>query len=188
MLQVSVDKSSMREIGRTIASLGFNVNKELATAVNKTTKQARTAGARELRKSIKLRAKVLKRAIYVGKPANAKRPTTSVNVRITLPLKFFEPQQRAAGVSYDIGAKDKSHAFITHAFVVKKFGNSVYKRAGKKRLPIIEQKMLFDSEAAKQAAEVCEATAREKLPIQVTERIRFLTLKAKGQLRGNQKK
>jgi len=186
-MKIDIDSQSLAAVRKTIESLGANLKKELATAINKTTKQARTQGIRDLRKSLKLRPKVLKRAIYTGKPANAKKTLSSVTTRITLSLKFFEPQQRAAGVSYDIGAKDKSHAFVPHAFIVKKFGNSVFKRLTKKRLPIVQQKILFESEAAKQASEVCKRTAKDQLPKQINERIRFLTLKAKGQLKGKQK-
>ena len=65
----------------------------------------------------------------------------------------------------------------------------VYKRTTKKRFPIAKQNGPAPSEYYQSAGvtDLALDTARDQLPKQINERIRFLTLKAKGQLKGKQK-
>jgi len=188
-MKIDIDQNSSQAVARILTALGKSVNKELAVAVNKTTVQTRTAAARKMRESIKVPIRVLKKSIYQLKKATEAKPVSGIRIweGFKIPLKYFKAEQRAGGVSYQAGSLDKSHGYRPHAFIVRKLGGNVFMRTGKKRFPIETQYGIAPAAASEGVTEAAMATAEEKLPKQINERIRYLTQKAKGQLKGNQR-
>jgi hypothetical protein len=184
-MKVDIDQRSAAEVNKILTQLGKSVNKELAVAVNKTTVQARTAAARKMKEKVPVPVRVLKKAIYQLKKATEANPSSGIRLwrGYQIPLKYFKAQQRAGGVSYQAGSLDKSHGYRPHAFIVKKLGNHVFTRKFKQRLPIEQQFGIAPADANEGVAEVAVETAKDKLPKQIQERVRYLTEKAQGNLK-----
>jgi hypothetical protein len=192
-MKIEVDVLSMQAVKKVLSDLGENISKQMSIAVNKTTVQARTAAARKMKESIPVPVKVLKKTISKWPNATDKRPSSGLFLfgGYPFPLKYFKPKQRAGGVSYQPGNADKSHGYRPHSFLVKKYDGRVFMRKvrgkGSKRSPIEQQFGMSPASAIPAVAKAATEVAKNNLPKQINERIRFLTLKAKGQLKGKQK-
>lgn len=192
-MQVTVDKSSMDAIRKILTDLGANITKELAVAVNKTTKQVSTTAARKLKSVIPVPVKILKKAVFARKRATAKKPRSTVILYggYPIPLKYFGARSiKKGGVSYKQSGPDKGRGHLPNAFIPKKmYRGNVYQRQGKPRGPLAQQKGPAPGDYADAGVkDAALATATERFPMQIQARIRFLTLKARGQLKGNQKR
>lgn len=192
-MQITIDKSSMAGIRKVLNDLGANITKELAVAVNKTTKQVSTSAARKLKAVIPVPVKVLKKAVFASDKATAKQPRSTVVLYRghPIPLKYFGARaMKKGGVSYRQSGPDKGRGHLPSAFVPpSKYRGNVYQRQGKPRGPLAQQKGPSPGDYADQGVkDAALATATERFPMQIQARIRFLTLKARGQLKGNQKK
>ncbi len=192
-MQVTVDKSSMDGIRKVLNDLGANITKELAVAVNKTTKQVSTAAARKLKQVIPVPVKVLKKAVFARDKATAKQPRSTVVLYggHPIPLKYFGARaMKKGGVSFRQSGPTKGRGHLPNAFIPKQmYRGNVYQRQGKPRGPLVQQKGSSPGDYANEGVTAeALATATERFPMQVQARIRFLTLKAKGQLKGNQKR
>lgn len=192
-MQVTIDKSSIAGIRKVLNDLGANINKELAVAVNKTTKQASTTAARRLKQVMPVPVKILKKAVFSRNKATASSPRSGVNLYggYPIPLKYFGARaMKKGGVSYRQSGPDKGRGHLAQAFIPpNRYNKNVYQRQGNTRGPLVQQKGPSPGDYASVGVrDAALATAREKLPVQVQARIRFLTLKARGQLKGNQKR
>lgn len=186
-MQATLDKKSLEAVSDVISNLGFNVDRELKTAISKTAKKTKLASARQLRLVLPAPTRVLKKAIISGKSRN-----NGLSQEVVLwqghpiPLKHLGARQNRKGVTYKSGPKQKG--FIKSAFVVNKFGKNVFARTGRSRTPI--EKLYGPSPGemyeAGGVAQVALKTASEELSKQIKERVRFLTLKAQGKLKGKQ--
>jgi hypothetical protein len=189
-MKVDIDQSSVTAVRKILTQLGANINKELAIAVNKTVKQTATAAARKLKDVIPVPVKVLKKAVFAKDKATAASPRSGINLYggYPIPLKYFGARQmKKGGVSFRQSGPAKGRGTLPNAFIPPRYGN-VYQRAGKPRGPLTQQKGPAPGEYASVGVTAAAlATAKDKLPKQINERIRFLTVKAKGQLKGNQK-
>jgi hypothetical protein len=168
--------------------------KEVAIAINATSKKVRTEAARALKKELNVPVKVLKKAIKLKSKASSQelREVIGFLKGYPIPLKYFSPRKTATGVTAKIDSKIKGKAGRTafpHAFLVSKYGGRVFNRVGKNRLPI---KQVYGPspgdafEAAGIGPLAAKVAAAEELPKQLTRRIRFLLLKQSGGLRGRQ--
>jgi hypothetical protein len=185
-MQISIDQRSASEVRKILTQLGANVTKELAVAVNKTVKQVKTAAARKLKEVIPVPVKVLKKAVFAKDKATAASPRSGINLYggYAIPLKYFGARQmKKGGVSFRQSGPAKGRGSLPNAFIPPRYGN-VYQRVGKPRGPLIQQKGPAPGEYASVGVTAAAlATAKDKLPKQIQERIRFLTLKAQGGLK-----
>lgn len=191
-MQISIDQKSSGEIRKILQQLGANVSKELAVAVNKTVKQTATQAARKLKQVIPVPVKILKKAVLPRSKATPKKLRSGVYLfgGYPIPLRYFGARaKKKGGVSYRQSGPDKGRGNLPNAFIPpRQYRGNVYQRKGKERGPLVQQKGPAPGEyAGAGVTAAAMATAKEKLPQQIQERIRFLTLKAKGQLKGNQK-
>lgn len=197
MISVQVKSSSLASVKKIMSDLGFNVRKELAVAVNKASDKTKSKMVKSIKDELITTQAVMKQAIGTkGKASEQSIETTIVlKKEKRLPLKEFKPTQNKTGVTYKI-SKTKGRKTIAGAFqgprpgVMKRsWKGNVFKRLGKKRLPIAK---LFGPSVwgvfvVKKLEAPTTAEAQKELIKQVQERIRFLTLKAQGKLRGKQK-
>lgn len=190
-MKVDIDQRSSAAIRRILQDLGANVTKELAVAVNKTTKQVSTAAARKLKTVIPVPVKVLKKAVLSRRKATAQDPKSGISLYggHPIPLRYFGARaKKKGGVSFKQSGPQKGRGTLPHAFIPRRYNGNVYQRVGTTRGPLTQQKGPAPGEyASSGVTEAALETAKDKLPKQINERIRFLTLKAKGQLKGNQR-
>jgi hypothetical protein len=190
-MKMDIDSQSLAAVRKTIESLGANIKRELNVAVNKTAKQVKIKAARKLKSVIPVPVKVLKKAIAVSKKSDVANLTSEILMiqGYPIPLRYFGAKQTQKGVTYKKSGPDKGRGNLPGAFMLHGYFPMVYKRTTKKRFPLAKQNGPAPSEYYQSAGvtDLALDTARDNLPKQINERIRFLTLKAKGQLKGNQK-
>jgi hypothetical protein len=195
MVRVTFDQAAVARLTDLIKDSGANIKREIAIAINGTSKQCSIASARLLKFEIKVPVKILKKAVRPGIKANAKNLSTTVTLGKghPIPLKYFLGKVKMVSPSEIERARPKytkkQRATIGKGFVVNKYKDHVFQRATKKRGPLVRQNGPAPGEAFEKAgiAEITEQIARRELPARVEERIRFWKLKLAGQLRGNQK-
>jgi hypothetical protein len=190
-MKIDIDSQSLASVKKVIESLGASIRKELNIAVSETTRQVRIKASRKLKEVIPVPVKVLKKAIAVSKKSDVSNLTSEILMieGYPIPLKYFGAKQTKKGVTHKNAGVEKSRGLLPNAFVVNRFRGNVYQRTTKQRGPLAQQKGPAPSEYYKSAGvtDLALDTARDQLPKQINERIRFLTLKAQGQLKGNQK-
>jgi hypothetical protein len=190
-MKIDIDLQSLASVRKTIESLGANIKKELNVAVNKTAKQVNIKAARKLRSVIPVPVKILKKAIGIRKKSSVNSLSSEIGMieGYPIPLKYFGAKQTKKGVTHKKAGLEKSRGLFPNAFIVNRFRGNVYQRTTKQRGPLTQQKGPSPSEYYQSAGvtDLALDTARDQLPKQINERIRFLTLKAKGQLKGKQK-
>lgn len=178
-----------------LIQLGANVRKEIAVVINETAKQVKIPASRELGKILPVPSKTLKKTIGQSRKANDRRLEAVVILRdgYEFPLRFFKPKQMTGGIQVQKDKRIKGKAgksFLPSAFIVKEFGSNVFLRTTTKRSPIKKQfSGVTPGQAFKDAniAALVAKVARKQLPKQLNERIRYLLVKARGQLKGKQK-
>jgi hypothetical protein len=186
-MQISIDQRSASEVRKILTQLGANVTKELAVAVNKTVTQVKTAAARKLKEVIPVPVKVLKKAVFAKDKATAASPRSGINLYggYAIPLKYFGAREmKKGGVSFRQSGPTKGRGSLPNAFIPRRYNGNVYQRVAKPRGPLMQQKGPAPGEYASVGVTAAAlATAKDKLPKQINERIRFLTLKAQGGLK-----
>jgi len=213
MLEVSFKKDSMNRVKQIMESIGANVRKELAVAVNNTVREAKKPAAKELGKVFFVPNKTLKKLVGQKRRANERRVEAVMVLRegYPFPLKFFKPVHGAAGVTVKMDKRikgKKGESLIAGAFqgprpgVMKRtWKGNVFARqgdkrkmtkgryAGKMRQPIVKLFGPSPAQAIEDAGigKLIVAVSSKQLSIQVQERLRFLILKSQGKLRGKQK-
>jgi hypothetical protein len=194
MMQVKVKQASIDQVKRMLIQLGANVRKEIAVVINKTAKAVKIPASRELGKILPVPSKTLKKTIGQSRRANDKRLEAVVILRegYAFPLRFFKPKQQATGIQVQMDKRIKGKAgrsTIAGAFVVKRYKSNIYKRKTKLRQSLERLLGPTPGQAFKDAniAALVEKTAREQLPKQLNDRIRYLLVRARGQLKGKQR-
>jgi hypothetical protein len=194
-MRVTFDQASITRLTNTLKDSAANIGREVATAINATSKQCSIVSARLLKFELKVPIKILKKATRPGIKANPKNLTTTVTLKggYPIPLKYFLGKVKMVSPGEIERARPrytkKQRATIGKGFVVNKYKDHVFQRETSKRGPLVRQNGPAPGDAFKQAgiAEITEQVARRELPKQVERRIRFWKLKLAGQLRGNQK-
>jgi hypothetical protein len=114
------------------------IRKAKARAVSRATSQARTLVGREIRQSVRLRARDVNEAMRLRRPRSSDAlPTGEVRISFRpLPItKFGSPRQTRRGVSVAIW-RGRSRTLYPSAFIVDQLSGLAFRRAGKQRLPI----------------------------------------------------
>lgn len=186
-MKATLDPKSLAGVSEVISNLGFSVARELKTAVGKTAKKTKLESARQLKLVLPAPTKVLKKAIIGGRSRNEGLSQEVVLWQgHPIPLKHLGARQTKKGISYKAGPGQKG--FVQSGFKIDRFGGNAFKRSGRSRVPIEKLygpspgEMYEKGGVAQKAIE----TATDELPKQINERVRFLTLKAQGKLKGKQ--
>lgn len=152
MIEVQYDKAQIMRLERRLSSMPQKVPVVLSRAINKTATFARAGAAREIKKEANIKIGDIKKSMGLTK-ANRSRLESVMDVNAKrIPLAAFGARQLKSGVSYRITARKK----ITGAFIAKVYPHyrdgalqlgrvndnahvGVFKRRGKRRLPIDER-------------------------------------------------
>jgi len=190
-MRLTIDQSAIANIRTVVEQLGGNINKELAASVNKAAKKTQLEAARALNKAIPVPVRVLKKATGVSKLANADSGSAEITLKYghPIPLKYFKPRKTKTGLTFQVRRGEKRQTQGRSLFVVGKYKQHVFKRQGlKKRGPLERMNGPAPGEVYQEAGvvDIAKRTASERLPIEVNARIKYLVLKANGQLRGKQ--
>lgn len=144
MITVASNTSKVRKY---ILEIADELPTAVAMGVNSTAKKARNKAAKVIRKELGSRVplKAIKSAAFAKETAKKEKLQAVMGLakgkRIS--LRYFNPtQSKRNGVSvrFDKNIKGKAgRTLIPNAFVSKRLGKKVFIRAGKSRLPIVEQ-------------------------------------------------
>jgi hypothetical protein len=194
VISVTIDTTDIKRIQSVLNGARATVGKELSAAINKTAKKVTTMAAREIGKVLNLPIKTIKKTIKQKSKANKEKTSATIGFweGYPVPLKFFKPRQLKSGkgVSYRANKTKPATGFVSGGFIVQQYGGNVYKRQAntKARGPLIKQHGPKPGWYFEETGVVSKATefAKTELPKQIEARIRYLTLKAQGQLRGKQ--
>lgn len=196
-MRVTVSGPKLAALKAALKNTQRNLQKELAVAVNATSKKSKSIINKEIRQELATTASAVGKTIAIKRAAKPGFPSAFVEVKKTarIPLRDFGAKQTAKGVTYKI-SKTKGRQTAPGAFQGPKPGvmkaswkGHVFKRAGKARLPIIK---LFGASPhgvftrGKRAAPSAAETQKE-LEKQIERRVRFVILEAQGKLRGKRK-
>jgi hypothetical protein len=202
MITMRIEESTMKALRDAFKGIESKLPRNLATAINATAKTVRVQAAKELGKVMPLKvnpalksdkpfskAKTLKKAIK----QKAKASPDSLSAKIGLweghpfPLKYFDARpyyqkKKNVGITYKTDKAWKSKAVLTDAFAVKRWGNNIYRRKGKERIPL--EKLhgpkpgdYFESHGI---IEMAKRIVREELPKNIQRRVRAVLLAQQG--------
>ncbi|SEQ48995.1 hypothetical protein SAMN05216548_10527 [Faunimonas pinastri] len=153
LLEVKLDDAQLARMANLLGAAGKNAGKAIVRAVNHTGDKARTRMVRTLTAQTGLKRKVIVRALKVdrastgGPKGNGARSAYVIRSRGgDISLKFFGAKEGPGGVTAKVRGKSwhDDHAFMTGGRWPNrtrlKLGGHVYKRLGRKRIPIAEQR------------------------------------------------
>lgn len=135
-------KTNFPDIQRNLDSMRSDIaDKAMASALNKTVAQAKTAMSREIRSEYVLSAATINQSLRVSKAVkrggvlNLQASLQSVSQRgRSLNLAHFQARQTSKGVTFKV-KRTGGRKLIPGAFLINN-GRTVMIREGKKRLPI----------------------------------------------------
>jgi len=190
MISILAGEAKILELRKLLDGNAKKLKREIAIAVNKTSKKTQSAIAKDIGKEIATAQKNIKKTIGIRKKATKTDPVAVVVQSKTrrLSLREFGARQTGKGVSYKV-SKTAGRKVIPGAFqgprpgVIKtSWRGHAFKRAGKTRLPII--KLMGPSPwgvfVKKKLKKPVQIDAKEELRKQIIERIRFLKVKKSG--------
>jgi hypothetical protein len=189
-MTVQTNDKQLRRLEAIAKSIGSNLKKELAVAINKTAKKCESSIAKKVSKEIVVSQKVIKSQLQVqkAKAGGEQRATVTLKVSTRIPLRDFGARQTKAGVSYKI-SRTSGRGFVQGAFQGPKPGvmkaswrGNVFKRTTKSRLPIVKLMgpSVWGAFVINDHVSMTAEETQAELQKQVEERIRFLTLKKTG--------
>jgi hypothetical protein len=184
MINVKVDTARLASLTNVLKEAGKGIGREVAIALNGTSKKCSVIASRALAKELPVPSKIRKKAVRPGIKADAKTLSTTITLAQghPIPLKYFLGKVNPR-------LTKRQRAAVGKGFIVGRYKGHVFKRATNKRGPLVRQDGPAPGDAFERAgiAKVTADTARTELPLQVERRIRFWKLKLAGQLRGNQR-
>lgn len=201
MMKIAIDQAAVNRVIKALGDNGKNYPREIATAINATAKKVRFEASKILKQELMVPSKILKKVIKQKSKATSDglKATIGLWEGYPIPLKYFGAKSIVKkrkgkkfyyGVTYKINPKHGVRSVLRDAFIVKQYGGNVFLRQeGEKRYPLRRQNgpAPGDVYATTDLVSKVVKIARETLPKEIEDRIRFLNLKATGQLRGKQK-
>ena len=186
MIALSVTARGEKRLAKLLQGNTKRLRREMAIAVNATSKKTVAIWAKEVSKEVATAQKNIKATIKVSKKAAAsesKSPTAVVTQKKTgrIPLRDFGARQNKKGVAYRI-AKGGKRGFIKSAFTIAKFGGHVFARVGKERGPIDKKfgPSPWGVSIKNNLKKPTVKATKIELIKQIERRIRFLKLKQSG--------
>lgn len=190
MLKISVDMDQMVRLRKLLNQNDKRVSREVAIAINATSKTVASDIAKEVTKELATPQKTVKEQVRKGSRATAEKLGTTVTLRKSarLALRNFGARQNKKGVTYKI-SKTKGRKLIPSAFqgprpgaVKVSWRGNVFIRAGKERLPIVKLSGPSPWGVFVKGGRdpVVRRDARKELRKQIEKRLRYLKLKQEG--------
>jgi hypothetical protein len=199
-MRLTIDARASKAISALLDGMEKDIRKQVRIAVNKAGQRMESKMAKMVREEINVTAKAVKRVITRPRLADETNLFTTIEVGKDkrIPLKEFGARQGRKGVTYRI-SKRGGKKLLPSGFIVRSLGGHVFVREGEKvlagkgrykgkmRQPIVKKygPSVWGFFANRTVKEKIQADANAELETQVLERIRFLTVKAKNQLKGN---
>lgn len=200
MITLSVDAGQIKRLEESLGDKARRLPRELQTAVNQVAKKVASVTAKDLSKVMPLKQATLKKIIKQKAKAKPEslRAIVGVGEGYPIPLRFFKPREISRTITRTIkGKKVKKKVVrgvtvqlqkkikrkvISEAFLVKQWGNGVYKRKGDKRGPL---EQLYgpkpgDYFGERGTIQTAIAIAKTELSKQIEERIRVNILRGQG--------
>lgn len=191
MIILTINQSQINSLKQALVGTARKLEREVKTAVNAVAKKVALEAARDLSKEMPLKIGTLKKIVKQKAKATNERPRAVIGIGkgYPVPLKYFKAKQIKRGVTYKLSKKAKGKSVLRDAFIVKRYGNNVYKRAGTGRGPLQQQYGPSPGEYFEglRIVERSIERARDELVKQMDRRIRFVLLEQSGQLRGKRK-
>jgi hypothetical protein len=128
-----IDVSSIDRLGKLIEQAAKQVPQAVASALNRTADETRTAMKRALQHQTGAPSSVVLRALRVSPASKYFLSSAIVATGSYMSLKLFKPTQNRRGVTASPWGRRQS---FPHAFIAKTLGGHVFVRKSKKRLPI----------------------------------------------------
>lgn len=148
MFEIKVSDRQIRRLDKALDSTPKKLERELVIAVNRTSKAARKFSARLIGAKIAMTIKRLNEKIRVSRKAKKGSPSATLTIDESYRpgLVNFKPRQIKKGVSFRI-SKEGGRQMAKSAFMGPKPGavsvklrGQVFRRAGKKRYPLVRLK------------------------------------------------
>lgn len=183
MLSVTIPGDALKKLEKAVSESGKKLPQEVATVLNAVAKKTRSKMSKDIRKHITASAAGVNKVIRSPRKASKQHLGTSVELEATkrLPLKEFKARQTKKGVSYKIDPT-QGPKLIPSAFTVAKFGNHVFVREGKERLPINKKYGVspWGVFVKRKMREPTVSDTQAELAKQLNARIKYNVLKASG--------
>ena len=145
MIEIQINAKQLRRLREAVGKSKKSIKKELAGAINATSKKTKLQVGRDIRKTVNLKKDEAERPLSLRATATETNLVAVVSLKKTrrLGLRHFGARQDKRGVSYKIG-KTGGRSRVAGAFQGPKPGvmkmswkGNAFKRVGKDRLPII---------------------------------------------------
>ena len=145
MIEIQINAKQLKRLREAVGKSKKSIKKELAGAINATSKKTKLQVGRDIRKTVNLKKDEAERPLSLRATATETNLVAVVSLKKTkrLGLRHFGARQDKRGVSYKIG-KTGGRSRVQGAFQGPKPGvmkmswkGNAFKRVGKERLPIV---------------------------------------------------
>ena len=183
MISVDFDKAQLERLKQSLADKADRLPVEVAIAINATAKKAKALVAKDVAKEITLTQKKIKRLITIPSKASKGKLGSSVRIKGTKPINLRHFKHRASkrnGVRFSVRKSDGMQVDPS-AFVVGRYKGNVYRRVGKARGPLSNQRGVAVVDVITGGLNrLMEPEIKAELKKQIERRIRFNLLKSSG--------
>lgn len=185
MIDIGIDESQLNRLRDEIRGLKATLEREVATAINATSRSVMKDVNKEIRSELLTTKKAVDKALKIKGRARPGELSVTVVVRKVnrIPLRDFKARQTKAGVSYQI-SRSEGRESIKSAFIVKKLGGHVFIRGEKTRKPIYQRlgPSPWGVFVKRDQEKVVIVRGNAELRKQIERRIRFRILERQGKL------
>lgn len=186
MIKVGFKGAKVDELRKALGDAQKGVKRELAIALNATSKYCKSQIAKEIQATgLNTTQKVIKSGLTDSGRANAAKLAVKVTLKKSkrFGLDAFKARQTKKGVTYRI-TKGTGASRIPNAFIPKRYGGKVYIRQGKQRGPLRQMRGIspWGIFVKNSKTSVVSKKTDAELTKQIDRRIRFLLLKAQGKI------
>lgn len=145
MIEIQINAKQLKRLREAVGKSKKNIKKELAGAINATSKKTKLQVGRDIRKTVNLKKDEAEKPLSLRATATEANLVAVVSLKKTkrLGLRHFGARQDKRGVSYKI-SKTGGRSRVNGAFQGPRPGvmkmswkGNAFKRVGKERLPIV---------------------------------------------------
>ena len=208
-LKIDVDQASVKAIREALGRFAGDLNRHLATAVNRTARTVGVEAAQQLGKIVNFKmhstnkgntsktyskARMLKKAVINKNRATPDAPSATIKLwkGHPFPLKLneaYEYNKKRKGKVIRSGVRYKAEvgggwASVLDGFIVRGWGGNVYQRVeGSRSIRKLKGKTPGDYFLRANVPAISGRVAAERLPIEIKRRLRDVTMAAAGKIK-----
>ena len=190
MIEIQINAKQLKRLREAVGKSKKSIKKELAGAINATSKKTKLQVGRDIRKTVNLKKDEAERPLSIRATATEANLVAVVSLKKTkrLGLRHFGARQDKRGVSYKI-SKTGGRSRVNGAFQGPRPGvmkmswkGNAFKRVGKERLPIVMLKGVsaFGAYAKNELEGPQVKEINKELSKQMERRINLNILRANG--------